>query len=207
MSIDRIDSNSTINLMNLEDLVTFELGGDVSAGVAQCLLASARDARDRTELERTAAEKHLAASEQKQVESLYEQADHIRAAGWVQGLGMMASGTLGAIGAINGLNSVGSKVTTAAAAAEYTASALSNAGKVAEGIGAIGRGLEDAAGKECEANASSAASGARHLERRLQELQQETADARAQAQSAIESVGELSALQARQAQASLFIRG
>jgi hypothetical protein len=208
MSIDRIDSNSTINLMNLDDLVTFELGGDASARVAQCLLASARDTRDQTELYRAAAEQQLMKSEQKQVEEMYEQAGHIRAAGWIQGLSMIGSGACGAIGAINGLQSAKPNAPqTALAEAEYTASVFTNVGKGVEGGGALGRGLEDAAAKECEADASSAASSARHQERRLQDLERIAGDAREQARSAIESVAELEELQARQAQATLFIRG
>jgi len=208
MSIDRIDSNSTINLMNLDDLVTFELGGDVGAQVAQCLLESARDTRDQTELSRSAAEEQLQRSEQKQVQSMYEQADHIRAAGWIQGAAMIGAGALGAAGAINGLSNT-SPGTSAAAmkGAEYTANALASGGKALEGTGIMLRGLEDAEGKECEANASSAASTAHHLERRLQDLQQVAADAREQARSAIQSVGEFAELKAREAQAALFIRG
>ncbi|MGC4093387.1 MAG: hypothetical protein QM756_36935 [Polyangiaceae bacterium] len=65
MSIDSIGSNSTVNLLGMDDVVALELGGNVEAEVSQTLVQSARFQRNQGELERAGTEERLANAEQR----------------------------------------------------------------------------------------------------------------------------------------------
>ncbi|MFZ5897564.1 MAG: hypothetical protein ACOY0T_41325 [Myxococcota bacterium] len=199
--MNRIDSSSTLNLLSSADLVTMDLGAAPEAQVAQLLAESARDQRDRVEQERSSIDEQLLQAEQHQVEALQEQADHVRAAGWIKGATMMLSGALGVAAAVNGLSS---SSTVSAKCVSEGAGAL---GKSLEAAGALLGASEDAAAKGSEADAMAAGSAARHLERRLDELQSTTQTANEQLQKSIDAAAQAAQLRAQEEQARLFIRG
>ncbi len=201
MSIDRIDSTqSTLNLLDIEDQVRAELAGDPGASIAACLLTSARDSRNLAQSERELDEQRLAHSEQQQVDHLHEQADYVAAGGLARGLGMIASGGLGMAGAITGLEADDSD-------AQYEASAYASGGKVAEGAANIVSAAMDSGAKNAEADAVSAGHTAQHYERRLSDLKQQQNEASDTARAAIDAAAELSRTKAAEDRGALFIRG
>jgi hypothetical protein len=187
-----INSTTTVDFRNIGELVTLELGADPSARVAQYLTESAKERRDANESERSALEEQLSETERAQVSRMYEQAEHVRAAGWERGASMIASGALGIVGATSSKDS--------------TKGSLAGGGKIVEGTGALRASTEDAEAKRCEADATAVGSAARHLERRLKELDENGADARAEQQKALDASAQAVEQAARAAQATLFIR-
>src|SRR3954453_9661247 len=90
MSINRVESSgSAITMMETQDAMAADLGGDVNAEVAAMVLISGRDAKNVARTERSAEEDMIAAQQEQQIQKLRDQADEIRTAGWQRGVGMM----------------------------------------------------------------------------------------------------------------------
>lgn len=190
--MDGISGKSTIDFRNIGDLVAIEVGSSPGAIVAQHLIESSRDEQNFSELERVTLEKQLEQSQQAQIDSLHDEADAVRAAGLIRGVTQIGAGAAGLASAL----SSGEK------AAEWTA-----AGQLSGALGSVFGAGFDASAKDAAADATSHGHAAQHLERRLKEIDERINDAQTQQQKAIDSAAQFVELEARTAQATLFLRG
>jgi hypothetical protein len=201
MTIGRIDSSpNTVSLMDLDQQLSLELAGDSGAEIAALLVLGARDSRDQAKAAAQAEEQRMTQLENEQVNSLYEQADATRAAGWARGMGQIISGGLSLVGSVAGAK-------TGGAAGDTLAQGFKGAGDVAKG------GL-DLVASECDfdanvsaAQATDASNKAKHVERQLQELAGEQSDAAQLAQAAIQAASDLHRAKTAADQATIFLRG
>lgn len=104
MSIDRTSgTSSTVVLLQDENTIAEELGGDIGARVTALLLEQSHDAGEANREIRHEVEERLRASEDDQVAKMHEKANETRQAGWFEGGGQMAEGACGmAAGASSG---------------------------------------------------------------------------------------------------------
>lgn len=200
MTISSVSSNTnTVSLMDLDQQLALSPIGDSGAEIAALLVLGARDSRDQAKAAAQADDRRLTQLEDKQVDELYEQADAVRAAGWAKGMGQMVTG---------GASLVGAGVMAADGGAGAQAAAAWKGG-----ADIIKGGLDIAASNyEFEANISSAdatdaANAAKHVERHLQQLQEEQGDASQLARTAIQAAADLSRAQTSADQAMIFLRG
>jgi hypothetical protein len=195
MSIDGINSSSSANsLLNLDDQVRMELGGDSGAEIAALLVLGARASRDQSQALRQAQEQRLTQFEKAQVDQMYDQADAIRSAGWSKGLGLMVGGTL---------NVLSATVTND----PQTIVVLKSSDQIAQGVGDIGRAIAEGTAKQHEANAVSVGNLAKKAERAISDLTQSETEAEDLRRTALQAASDLIQAEARGAEATLYLRG
>lgn len=204
--MDGINGKSTIDFRNLGDLVAIEVGSSPGALVAQHLIESCRDERNFSEVERTALEEQLAHTEQAQLDSMHDEADAIRSAGLIRGLSQIGAG-------VAGIASAGAQYRASTSSGSEAAGFQRDSGRYQAGatlLGAAGSAVGamfDASAKDAAADAASHGHAAQYLERRLKDVGERSDEARVQQQKALDSAAEFVDLEARSAQAALFLRG
>lgn len=205
--MDGINGRATIDFRNIGELVSIEVGSSPGAIVAQHLIESSRDERNFNEAERGALEKQLEHAEQQQVDAMHDEADAVRAAGWMKGGAQIASGAAGIASASASYKADMSNSAEVAAAGKRLATQLNSSAKITEGAGSILAASFEAAGKDAAADATSQGNAAQYLQRRLKEVGEREDEARTQEQKAIDGAAQAVEMQARAEQATLFIRG
>jgi hypothetical protein len=105
MPIDSVSSSSSsaVLMLEREDAIALELGGDVDAELGAMLLKQADQSREMTHQARDAVEKHLSAVEDEQVARLRDKAAETRRAAETEGWATMAGGAATAYGGVAGL--------------------------------------------------------------------------------------------------------
>lgn len=201
MTIGRVDSSTnTVSLMDLDQQLNLELAGDSGAEIAALLVLSARDSRNQAKAAEQAEEQHMTQLENEQVNSLYEQADATRAAGWARGMGQIISGGATMIGAGAGLNRDDGL-------GETEANGWAGAGNVAKGGLELIASEHDFDANVSSAQATDAGNKLQHAERRLQRLGEEQSDAAQLVRTALQAASDLSRTETATDQAAIFLRG
>lgn len=195
MTIGPIDNGaSRSTLLALDERLNQDLAGDSGAEIAALLLLGARDARDRASDLAQAEERHLRELEDRQVESLYAQAEATRSAGWARGIGLMASGAAGLLG-------------SQATASGGNGAAEAPVGRLVQGGATFLASAYEFEASRHGARATEAANRQGHVERHLQELAQVRSEAAQLARDALQAASELARTEAASEQATLYLRG
>ena len=201
MTIGRVDSTpSTVSLMDLDQQLKLDLAGDSGAEIAALLILGARDARNQAKAAAQGEEQRMTQLENEQVESLYEQADATRAAGWARGTGQMLSGGATLLGAGAGLERGGELGAT-------EAQGWAGAGSVAKGGLDLVASEYDFDAAVSSAQATDAGNRLKHAERHLQDLGEEQSDASQLVRTALQAASDLSHAATATDQATIFLRG
>jgi hypothetical protein len=101
MNVDSINvAESSILLLEDQETLAAELGGDVGARISALLLAQSQERSEANQDARQATEERLRASEEQQVSKMREKASEIRTAGWVEGGAQMVGGTFQMAGGV-----------------------------------------------------------------------------------------------------------
>lgn len=198
MTIGRIDcSTSGRDLLSLDQELSVELMGDAGAQIAALLVRSARDSRDLARAAEDADEEALTALEDAQVQELRDQADATRSAAQSRALGqaLVAGADLFCV------------TTGASGDLQVTGAAIKAGAQLGQGALNFAAAESDFEAGVHDANSTQAANRARHLERQLQDLNEEQRDAAQLVRSAIESAAELVRTKNATDQATLFLRG
>lgn len=154
-------------ILNYDDTVA-ELGGDTTAMVAAMVLDNAKNQRHSADDARVAEEQHIAAYEDKEVQEMHEQADHIREGSLFKAAGDVADGTAKIIGTFDKNIDLDAPV------------------KIVHAVGTIGAGQEEAAKTDSEARGKAAGDMAAASIRRLQDIKDLKSDAQDAVRSALE---------------------
>jgi hypothetical protein len=184
-------------MMDSYEKVSAELGGDVDAQIAALMLVSSHEQRKSLHQARQAAEKHLEASEHKQVQSMRDQADAIETAAVLKGVGQMCEGAgqITAGGFALGTNDQ--------AAAQAMSTGTGQVG--GSGFDIVGS-YYDHKGAEKSADATAAGNRADADKRTLDDIRDNDRDARDVAHKALDMVDRLEETRAAMNQAALFKR-
>jgi len=183
--------------MDSYDQVSAELGGDTDAQIAALMLVSSHEQRKSFQQARQATEKHLEASEQKQVKAMRDQADAAEKAGFWKGAAEMFEGagqiTAGGFG----------MGTDKQAAAQSMSTGTGKAGGA--GFNIVGSYYDHEAGDK-GADATAAGNRADADKRTLDDIRDNDRDARDVAHKALDMVDRLEETRAAMRQAALFKR-
>lgn len=190
-------SQSPITMLDNYEKVSAELGGDTGAQIAALMLVSSHDQRESLGKARQATERQLEAEENKQVQSMREQADAAEKAGILNGIGKIISAGGGIAGA--GMNM---GVDPQEAAAGMLESSGAATGQV---VGMIGNEYTHDAGEK-GADATEAGNHADASKRTLDDIHDNDKDARDLARKALDMVENLRETQADMKRAALFQR-
>jgi hypothetical protein len=214
MTISSVSSNSNgVSLLDLDQQLSLSPTADSGAEIAALLVLGARDSRDQAKAAAQAEDQRLTQLEDKQVHSLLEQADATRTAGWQRGLGQIIAGgaTLASVaitaGASGSAGKTQAQINASQASAQNWAQGVASGGGVIQGgLGLMATESDHDAGVSA-ADATGASNAAKHVERHLQQLQQEQSDASQLVRSAIQTASDLSRAQTSADQATIFLRG
>jgi len=209
MTIDatnRTTPMSALLLMSSEQIAA-ELGGDVNASVAAMMLLHAKQMRESVQTARSFEEENLRIHEECQVQAMHEQADRIRAAGIAEGVGLIASGGCQIASGIVGLS--GSRLASGelTPSRQGTQAVLQGAGTGANGVSQLSAAGDKHAADRADANATAAGHRAEATKRRLDDLQDEAAEARDLAKKVIEFLRDQTRTKASTDNAAASIRG
>lgn len=189
-SINGTNYGSQYSLLNSQEFA-LECEGDMGAQIALMTLKSARDSREAAEATRDAEEANLLEAQTTEIEEMHAQADKIREAAWLKGLGQVGVGAAQATAAFTGQNAAAAINGSAQATQAVTNHFASNAERAA-------------------ANHELAATSARHsgerTEKRLEDIDQAVADARELQRTALDFQRQISQNEASAGQAALFQR-
>jgi hypothetical protein len=209
MTIDatnRTTQPSTLLFMSHEQIAA-ELGGDVNASVAAMMLLHAKDMRDSVQATRSMQEEALRRHEADQISAMHEEAHRTRAAGRMEGIGLMASGGFqiaSGVAAIRGSTLQGGELTPSARGNQ---AGLEGAGRLAQGTGNLLAADEKHEADNANTDAAAAGHRAEAVTRRLDDLRDEAADARELAKTAIEFLRDQTRTRASTDHAAASIRG
>jgi hypothetical protein len=197
MSIQTVQ-NTTYNFSADQSELAAELGGDTSAQIAAMLLDHAHDSRETNREARLHEEQHLVAQQEREFEMMMEQADHIRSAGFAEGISMMVAGTF---------NIAAGVVTAGTADAKAIGTSLSGGAQASQGAGKFFAGIEEAEGQESAAAAKQASHRSGASERRLDDLRTEAQEARELVRTVIDFLRDMGRTEAATDQAGIYLRG
>jgi len=184
-----------------------EFGGDVNSRVAAMMLHHARDVRESAQTARAAEEENLRRQEDAQIRSMHEQADRIRSAGIASGTALIAGGAFQFAGGMVALNGPTLASGDLAPTAKGTQVALDGVGQAAQGTGKLVASHEERAGKIADSDSTAAGHRADAAKRRLDDLDEEAANARELARTAIDFLRDQTRTKGSADSAAVSIRG
>jgi len=209
MTIDttnRTTPMSALLFMSPEQIAT-ELGGDVNASVAAMMLIHAKQMRELVQTARSFEEENLRIHEERQVRAMHEQADRIRAAGITEGVGLMASGGFQIASGIVGLSGTTLRSGELTPRAQGTQAVLQGAGAGANGVSQLVAAGDKHAADVANIEATAAEHRAEAAKRRLDDLEDEAAEARDLTKKVIEFLRDQTRTKAGTDNAAASIRG
>src|SRR5687768_2440604 len=142
------------------------------------MLLHAKEVRESIQTARSLEEENLRIHEETQVRSMHEQADRTRAAGVTKSLGLMMSDSLQIASGFVDINGPTTKAGELTPDTAGTQSVLEGAGAGARGVSQLLAAEDKWAADSANADATAAEHRAETAKRRLDDLQDEAADAR-----------------------------
>lgn len=198
MPINAIQGHSALAMLQSQDALAAELGGDANAQVAAMLLKHSQDKQASLRVQRVAEEEQLTAMEEEQVDQMRESAEQIRIAAREKAIGQITNGICqigGGIVALDGTD--GGK-----AAGEI----WQGAGDGADGVANLEAAEHEYAQGIADADAKQAEHMANEAGRRLDDIKDEERNARELVRTALDFLREVRGAGDQANKAALFQR-
>ena len=201
MPIDSISnpSSGAVLMLERQDTIALELGGDVDAELAVMLLKQADQSRQMTRQARDAAEKRLCCLEEEHVAKLREKAAETRRAAEAEGWATMVGGAATAYGGVVGLAGADEDL-------QHTAVVAKGGAEFNAGVGKLDAASHTFGAAEADADAAAADHRAAEAKRELEQLGAEDQDARQLVRTALDMLAETNRSRAAASEAALFQR-
>jgi hypothetical protein len=202
MPIDSISnpSSGTVLMLESQNAIASEFGGDVDAELAVMLLEQADQSRQMTRQARDAVERRLSSQEEEQVAKLREKAAETRQAAQVEGFTAMVGGAATMYGGMVGLAAGDDEDL------QHTAELAKGGAGFNAGVGKLDAASHTFGAGKADADAVAADHRAAEAKRELEQLGAEDQDARQLGRTALDMLAETNRSRAAASEAALFQR-